>query len=113
MAAYNHHEKEILAPFEFMGYTDTHLFNGWFETVLCPQLKEGQVIIMDNARFHKSPEIIDMANKVGCSILFLPPYSPDLNPIEKVWANTKAKVRKIIKECASLEEAITYAFNTT
>jgi len=113
IAGYVYGQKEIIAPFEFKGYTDTHLFNGWFESILCPSLKAGQVVVMDNARFHKDPELHAMAAKVGCTILYLPPYSPDLNPIEKYWANLKKKIRKIIKYANSFQDAITEAFQTT
>lgn len=113
IAGYVYGKKQIIAPFEFSGYTDTDLFNGWFESVLCPCLTAGQVVIMDNASFHKSPELERMAAAVGCTILYLPPYSPDLNPIEKFWANLKRKIRQAIQKAFSLEDAITYAFQRT
>ena len=65
---------------------------------------------MDNAAFHKSEITKLMIEDAGCQLLFLPPYSPDLNPIEKFWANLKAKIKKIIGGFSTLAEAIDEAF---
>lgn len=113
VAGYVYGTKEFIAPFEFAGHTDTALFNGWFENILCPALRPGQVVILDNASFHKSPDLIDMVENIGCHLLFLPPYSPDLNPIEKVWANFKRNLRKIIKKCGTFKDAVTLAISKT
>ncbi len=113
VAAYQWNDKKLLSPFEFSGRMDSALFSGWFENVLCPELQQGQVIIMDNATFHKSSELHEIAEKYGCRILFLPDYSPDLNTIEKVWANVKGRFRKIIKLADNFQDAITQAFNQT
>ncbi|MDE5022794.1 transposase, partial [Francisella tularensis subsp. holarctica] len=78
------------------GYTNTEIFNPWFEEHLCPSLKPKTPIVMDNASFHKSSKLIEIAKKFDVQILYLPPYSPDINPIEKVWANFK----KILRFCA-------------
>ncbi len=101
----------ILAPFCFKGTCNTDLFNFWLETFLVPTLKPGQVVILDNATFHKSQRTKDIIEKAGCSLLFLPPYSPDLNPIETFWANFKAKIRTVLKNFSSLSDAIDYAFS--
>ncbi len=61
----------------------------WLKDFLIPELKVGQVVIMDKATFHKSEESRKLIEKAGCRILFLPTYSPDLNPIEIFWANFK------------------------
>lgn len=65
---------------------------------------------MDNAAFHKSEHTKILIENAGCNLLFLPPYSPDFNPIEKFWANLKAKIKKIINRCSTLAEAIDEAF---
>ena len=59
---------------------------------------------------HKSERTRSLIEKAGCKIIFLPPYSPDLNPIENLWANIKARVRKVAKYIDDFHEAINYAF---
>ncbi len=113
IAAYDHAKKDLIAPFEFSGFTNTGLFNGWFEQVLCPVLEPGKFIILDNASFHKSYEIEELARSKGCEIIFLPPYSPDLNPIEHVWANFKKNLRKCIKKAKDFKSAITKSIQET
>lgn len=62
---------------------------------MIPSLKPGQVLIIDNASFHKSEEIKKLVESAGCSVIFLPPYSPDLNPIEHYWSSIKNNIRKL------------------
>ena len=102
---------DILAPFCFRGTCNTDLFNFWLEKFLCPVLKPGQVVILDNATFHKSEKTKKLIENSGCTLLFLPPYSPDLNPIEVFWANLKAKIRSVIQKFETLKMAIDYAFS--
>jgi len=102
----------ILAPFCYTGTCNTILFNTWLMQMLVPELKPGQVVILDNASFHKSKTSVEIIEKAGCEVLFLPPYSPDLNPIEKFWANFKKKVREALSVYASLAEAIDQTFLT-
>lgn len=113
VAAYRYKDKEMLAPFEYEGYTDQGLFSHWFEHMLCPTLKAGDNVILDNAPVHNKQELADIAELKNINIIFLPPYSPDLNPIEKCWANFKKKLRKIIKKASCFQDAITQAFNET
>jgi transposase len=102
---------KLLAPLCFQGTCNTLLFNTWIEQFLVPELKPGQVVILDNASFHKSVIAKELIEKAGCQILFLPPYSPDLNPIEKFWAQFKSKVRSVIHSFNTLSEAIDYVFS--
>jgi transposase len=102
----------ILAPFCYKGTCDTTLFNMWLKDFLIPELTPGQVVIIDNATFHKSQESQELIRKSGCQILFLPPYSPELNPIEKFWANFKKKVRSNLEKIPTLAEAIDFSFLT-
>lgn len=82
----------------------------WIEQFLIPVLQPGQVVIMDNASFHKSEKTKNLINSAGCKVLFLPPYSPDLNPIERFWANLNRSIKENIKKFPSLSEAIDYSF---
>jgi transposase len=101
---------KILAPFCYRGTCNTILFNMWLEKILIPTLSTGQVVIMDNATFHKSQKTKELIENAGCTLKFLPPYSPDLNPIETFWANFKATLRKIINQFQSLSKAIDHVF---
>ena len=67
---------------------------------------------MDNAAFHKSEKTKQLIESVGCKLIFLPPYSPDLNPIEKFWANMKRWIRGKIEDFQNLFQAITAFFTT-
>lgn len=73
----------------FEGTCNTLVFNAWVEQFLAPLLSENHVVVMDNAIFHKSQKTKDLITATGATLLFLPPYSPDLNPIEKAFANLK------------------------
>ena len=100
---------KIIAPMCFYGTCNTAVFNTWIEQMLLPELKHGQVVVLDNASFHKSAKTKELIEQVGCKLLFLPPYSPDLNPIEKYWAHLKAKIKKIIHRFDKLSNAIDHA----
>ncbi len=110
IAAWLSKKKEMIAPYVFTGYTDSRRFNIWLEKYLLPELKEGQVVIMDNAAFHKSPRTKELIESVGCSLLYQPSYSPDLNPIENQWAVLKRKFRKYKHKFENFNDAVDYAF---
>jgi transposase len=110
IAAWLLEAKEIIAPYAFNGYTDAVRFNGWIKKCLLPVLKKGQVVVMDNAAFHKSKKTRQLIESVGCTLLYLPPYSPDLNPIEKQWAVLKRKYRKLKYLGWQHEDAVDLAF---
>ncbi|MBL3285265.1 IS630 family transposase domain protein [Rickettsiales endosymbiont of Paramecium tredecaurelia] len=82
----------------------------WVENVLIKELKSGKVVMMDNASFYKSKKTKELIESVNCRIIFLPPYSPDLNPIGKFWANMKCWIKNQITEFDQLYEAISLKY---
>ncbi len=69
-------------------------FERFLQADLLPRLLPGSVLVLDNASIHKGGRIESLVSKAGCRVLYLPPYSPDLNPIELAWAFVKGLVRK-------------------
>lgn len=100
------HDGKLAAPCIFEGHTDADQFNAWLETQLLPAIGEGKTVVMDNARFHKSPETKELIEKAGCKLLFLSPYSPDFNPIEQRWFPLKNAARKIMRTFLCLSSAL-------
>lgn len=78
----------------FQSTINTVIFDEWIQQDLIPQLPPTSVVIMDNATFHKGTTMQKALEQAGHTLLYLPPYSPDLNPIEKKWAQAKALRRK-------------------
>ncbi|WP_039359209.1 transposase [Candidatus Protochlamydia amoebophila] len=103
-------ESHLLAPFCYTGTCHTKLFNICLKDFLIPELKPGQVVMRDNASFHKSQESQRLIEKAGCKILFLPPHSPDLNSIEIFWANFKRILQTNLEKLKTLAEAIDFSF---
>jgi transposase len=92
------------------GATDTDVFRTYVREVLCPTLRPGDVVIMDNLSPHKSAPTIELIEAAGASVRFLPAYSPDFNPIEKMWSKVKAFLRSAEARTAdALQEAIASA----
>ena len=89
---------------------DTELFNFWLVNFLNPETSPGDTMIMDNATFHKSEKIKRIVESANRKLVFLPPYSPDLNPIENFWTNFKAKIQKVIHKFNLLADAIDAVF---
>ena len=81
------------APAVFDGPIDTPTFRAYVEQVLVPTLRPGDVVVLDNLAVHKQPEVRIAIEAVGAQIRFLPPYSPDFNPIELAFAKLKALLR--------------------
>ena len=99
-----------IAPLQYDGSTDSDLFEYWFENHLLKQAGRGKYIIMDNASFHRKARLIELAQSKKCKVIFLPPYSPDLNPIEKKWAWIKQKLRDVLFASHSFDHAVWGAF---
>lgn len=76
------------------GGTTKAVFEAYVGQVLAPTLRAGQVVVMDNLSAHKGEEVRELVEERGCEVLFLPPYSPDLNPIEEAFAKIKGLLRK-------------------
>jgi transposase len=77
------------------GATDKDVFKAYVQHILLPTLKPCDLVIMDNLSAHKNQEVKDFIESVGAEIWFLPPYSPDLNPIEQMWSKIKAILRTL------------------
>lgn len=94
------------------GAADTEAFVTYIDQVLCPALKTGDIVVMDNLSVHKSPKVVELVQAKGAEVRFLPAYSPDLNPIEKMWSKIKASLRSAEARTAEqLDAAITLAFS--
>ena len=83
----------LAAPGVFNGPIDKPSFRAYVEQVLAPSLRPGDVVVLDNLAVHKQPEVVAAIDAVGASLRFLPPYSPDFNPIEQAFAKLKAFLR--------------------
>lgn len=93
-------------------HTDATVFEYWFEERLTPLLPAGSVIIMDNASFRRKGVLRHIASRRGAMVLFLPTYSPEYNPIEKLWANIKRRLKKNIRNYDSFEDALEDVLDT-
>jgi transposase len=85
---------QLTAPVVIDGPMDGELFVAWVEQFLCPTLQPGDIVILDNLSNHKVEGVQKAVAAVGAKVLYLPPYSPDLNPIEKLFSKLKTLLRK-------------------
>ncbi|UEC26874.1 transposase [Psychrobacter sanguinis] len=85
------HNNQLFAIGLYDCNVNADVFYSWVTQLLLPNLPKNSVVVMDNATFHKRLDIQELINDAGHCILWLPPYSPDLNPIEKAWAWIKRK----------------------
>lgn len=89
------------------------IFLSYVEQLLLPKLKSGQYVILDNARIHKSDEIVNLIEGVGAKVVFLPPYSPDLSPIEKMWSKVKEILKRLMPRTkADFHDALAMALDS-
>jgi transposase len=84
----------MVAPFVLDGPINRDSFEAYVEKVLVPELPQGAVVVMDNLSSHKGPHVRELIETAGASLVHLPPYSPDFNPIEMAFAKLKALLRK-------------------
>lgn len=109
--------KGMLTELVFEGYLDAQLWRVFVRDFLVPELEPGQVVILDNLASHKDTKAKEMIEEAGARVVYLPPYSPELSPIELCWSKLKALIRagkprdfdQLIKAAAEAIEAITEA----
>lgn len=100
---------KIIAPMVYKGTADSVLFETWFEKCFCPEAA-GNICVMDNASIHRKQKLREIAERFNVTILFQPPYSPDLNKIEQFWAWLKKMLRSVLHLFDNLMGAICYCF---
>jgi transposase len=86
--------ESIAAPFLIEGAVDADVFTAYLQHVLCPELREGDIVILDNLSTHKIKNVEKLLSACGAGLRYLPAYSPDLNPIEQAFAKLKAHLRQ-------------------
>ncbi len=97
----------IVAPKVFDRPINAGLFEEWVEKCLAPNLSKGDTVVMDNLSAHKGPRVEELIRAAGAELRYLPPYSPDMNPIEKAFSKLKAHLRKIAeRSVAGLMQAL-------
>jgi transposase len=105
IAALRHNK--MTAPMAFGGAMTAEMFLAYLEQCLCPTLRRGDIVVIDNCRIHLSPRVREVIEKSGATLRYLPKYSPDLNPIEMAYSKFKAFLRKIAaRTVPSLNRAI-------
>ncbi len=103
----------VTAAMTIDGATDGDVFRVFVEQVLGPSLTPGDIVVMDNLSAHKVAGIREAIESTGARLLYLPPYSPDLSPIEQCWSKLKSDLRTAqARTREALDEAITQAFAT-
>ncbi|MBG9366690.1 transposase [Streptococcus sp. NLN64] len=102
----------FIAPMIYKESMTSDFFVEWFKQELLPSLKTPHVIVMDNASFHPKKILDELSIYAGHFFLPLPPYSPELDPIEKSWAILKKSVTELLRKMDSITDAITYYLKT-
>lgn len=111
IAALRH--ESIAAPFLIEGPVDAEVFTAYLQQVLCPQLRAGDTLILDNLATHKIQNVTRLLSAHGVGLRYLPPYSPDLNPIELAFAKLKAHLRQAAaRNLEDLHSALATALNS-
>ena len=100
-------------PCVFEGALNGELFREYIRKFLAPSLRQGDIVVMDNLSSHKVSGVVETIEAVGAKVMFLPPYSPDLNPIEMMWSKIKAILRRLkIRVKELLVDAIAFALDS-
>ena len=101
-----------LAFTTFQGGTTGDKFLTYLKDVLIPTLRPGDIVVMDNLRTHHIQAVGELLHGAGAEVLYLPPYSPDMNPIEKLWSKVKAILRNLrVRSLDALDAAIRFALS--
>ena len=100
----------MFAPLTFEGACNRHVVEAWLSESLLPQLHPGDIVIMDNATFHKGQTITELVEASGCLIWYLPPYSPDLNKIERWWSVLKTWMKQRLQDFGTVSNCVDAAF---
>ena len=103
---------KLIAPMTllFSGSCNRDLFEVWLQECLLPQLQPGDMIVLDNASFHRSQAIDEIVAQAGCELWYLPPYSPDYNKIEPWWFMLKNWMRQRLDEFEDFRDCVDAAF---
>jgi transposase len=101
---------KTLAQHTFTSKCNTKKFNQWLNDHLIPALKPDQIVILDNATYHKNKTTRQLIEKTGCQLEYLAPYSPDLNPIEHLWANLKRTLKNHRQKYPNITAALQFNF---
>jgi transposase len=100
----------LIAPLRLVGAMNADIFEAYIEQFVVPELRPGDVVVMDNLSAHKRASIGALIAGAGAELVYLPPYSPDLNPIEMIWSKVKSVLRSLAaRTFEALEEAIVIA----
>ena len=103
----------LVAEMCYQGTMNAIVFRIFIEHILVPVLLPNNIVILDNAKVHYDEDAIAMIETVGAGVMYLPPYSPELNPIENIWSKAKSYLKKIpILDTEHLYNTIAYALNT-
>jgi transposase len=103
----------VVAAMTIESATDGDVFRVYLEQVLCPKLQPGDLVVMDNLSAHKVKGVRELIEASGAELVYLPPYSPDFNPIEKAWAKLKQLLRAAkARTTEVLEKAVAEALQT-
>lgn len=107
-------KNSLQASFVFQGSCNRDVFEIYLEKVLVPTLHPGQIVVLDNASFHKGGRIRELIETAGCFLQYLPAYSPDFNPIEHWWAAVKNNIRRYLPDFDNdLFKTAEYVFNVS
>ena len=97
---------KIIAPLQYKGIMHSLFFETWFQMHLLPILPKDSIVVMDNATFHRKKYLKEIAEQYKVNIVFLPPYSPELNPIEHFWHWLKKKISDLRLSYSNLDNII-------